>query len=423
MNPTQIFKIARREFLTRVTSRAFIIMTVLVPAFLGFYMFSIPLLTRSRSTEQRFAIVDAGTGLGAALGEQLASIERPRIVVAQTVTVAAADAAVRDRFNRELRARTLDGYLVLDRQPATPVRVRYYGRETANPQLVRELRFATQSIALGRLLAGTGIDAAELRKIQVMDVDTVTVSDRGERQGGVMAAMASTMALTMLVYVAVLINGQGMAMAIVEEKSSRLVEVILGAVTATEFMAGKILGVLASGLTQLAIWIAVAVVSLLQAAPLIAAGSDATGFDVTTVLNARMIMYFAIFFALGYALYSVFFAIVAVTCTSTEEMTQSMMAASMPMVLAVMIAMNVVANPATPLTRVLSLVPFLTPLVMMARVNILMPPLWEVWLGIGLLAASTVAVAWMAAKIFRYALLMTGKRPTLPELLAVVRAR
>ena len=137
----------------------------------------------------------------------------------------------------------------------------------------------------------------------------------------------------------------------------------------------------------------------------------------------RMILYFAIFFALGYALYTVFFAIVAVTCTSTEEMTQSMMAASMPMVFAVMIAMNVVANPATPMTRVLCLVPFLTPLVMMARVNILMPPLWEVWLGIGLLAASTVAVAWIAAKIFRYALLMTGKRPTLPELLAVVRAR
>jgi ABC-2 type transport system permease protein len=82
-----------------------------------------------------------------------------------------------------------------------------------------------------------------------------------------------------------------------------------------------------------------------------------------------------------------------------------------------------VANPATPATRVLSLIPFLTPLVMMARVNILMPPPWEVWLGIALLAATAVGVAWVASKIFRYALLMTGKRPTLPELLAVVRAR
>jgi ABC-2 type transport system permease protein len=423
MNATQVFKVARREFLTRVTSRAFIVMTVLVPTFLGLYTFSIPVLTRSRSTEQRFAIVDAGTGLGASFAERIGAIERPHVVVVDTVAVTAADETVRQRFNADVRARTIDGYLVLEPDPAKPFRVRYFGRETANPQLVRELRLAEQSTALGRLLAGTGVDTGEVRKVQSMDVDIVTVSDRGERQGGLLAAMGSTMTLAMPLYLAVLINGQGMAMAIVEEKSSRLVEVILGAVTATEFMTGKILGVLGSGLTQLAIWTLVAVVALLQAAPTIATGSDATGFDLATVLNARMIVYFAIFFTLGYALYSVFFAIVAVTCTSTEEMTQSMMAASLPMVLAIMVAMSVVSNPAAPMTRVLSLVPFLTPLVMMARVNILMPPLWEVWLGIALLAATAIAVAWVAAKIFRYALLMTGKRPTLPELLAVVRAR
>jgi ABC-2 type transport system permease protein len=220
----------------------------------------------------------------------------------------------------------------------------------------------------------------------------------------------------------VLINGQGMATAIVEEKSSRLIEVILGAVTATEFMAGKIVGVLASGLTQLGVWVLVAIIALTQAAPALAMSSAMSGFDLSTVLNARMIFYFSVFFSLGYALYCVLFAVVAVTCTSTEELGQSMLAAVLPMVVAMLVALSVISNPATTITRVLSLIPFFTPLVMMARVNVLMPPLWEVWLGVTLLAATTIIASWSASKIFRYALLMTGKRPTLPELIRVVKA-
>jgi ABC-2 type transport system permease protein len=116
-------------------------------------------------------------------------------------------------------------------------------------------------------------------------------------------------------------------------------------------------------------------------------------------------------------------AAVAATCTSTEDLSQTMMIAVLPMVVGLMAAMSVFANPSTTATRVLSLIPFFTPLVMLARVNILMPRLWEVWLGVVLLAATSGVAAWVSAKIFRYALLMTGKRPTLPELMAVVRAR
>ncbi len=274
---------------------------------------------------------------------------------------------------------------------------------------------------LDRLLAGTGVASANVKQVQQLGVEVTTVSDRGERKGGVEAALVLTMALAMLLYMAVLINGQGMATAIVEEKSSRLIEVILGAVTASEFMTGKILGVLGSGLTQLGIWVVVAILAAAQAAPALIMGS-ASGFDLSMVLNGRTIFYFSIFFALGYALYSVLFAVVAVTCTSTEELGQSMMAAILPMVVALIAAIGVIANPATTTTRVLSLIPFFTPLVMMARVNVLMPPLWEVWLGIVLLAASAVGASWAAAKIFRYALLMTGKRPTLVDLIRVVKA-
>ena len=422
MNPGLIFRIARREFLARVRSKAFIVMTVMVPAFLGLYMLSIPLLARSGTRELRLAVLDAGTGLGATVAERLRAIERPHITISETLAIDAANTAGRAPLNAAIRDRSIDAYVLLERADAAPARVRYFAREGGNQALMRELRLAVQSAALARLLAGTGIDSDDVRRAQQLDLGVVAVSDQGEREGGFVVAFASTMALAMLLYVAVLINGQGMATAIVEEKSSRLIEVILGAVTASEFMAGKILGVVGSGLTQLAIWMLVSIVALVQAAPALAIGTSVSGFDLSAVLNARLLFYFGVFFSLGYVLYSVLFAVVAVTCTSTEELGQSMLAAILPMVVALMVAVSVISNPATTMTRVLSLIPFFTPLVMLARVNILMPPLWEVWLGIALLVAASVASGWVAAKIFRYALLMTGKRPTLPELIRVVRA-
>ena len=221
---------------------------------------------------------------------------------------------------------------------------------------------------------------------------------------------------------AVIITGQGMAMAIVEEKSSRLIEVILGAVTATEFMAGKILGVLGSGLTQLAVWVGVTLIGLLYVLPTMSIGAELAGFDLSAALRIELIFYFSIFFTLGYFLYSVLFATVAATCTSTEELGQALFAAMLPLIVAFLSTFYVLTNPSTVATRVLSLLPPFTPLVMLARVNVLPPPLWEVWLGIVLLVLGIVVAGWLAAKILRYALLMHGKRPTMPELLSVMRA-
>ena len=427
MNPTQIVKIARREYLARVRNRAFIAMTVLVPVFLGLYFFTVPFLARSGTRPLRLAVIYAGTGLGRPLADRLRAIERPPITVTEVVTVSATDTATRERLGAAVRARTLDGYVVAEpKRPSSgggspSPAARYVARETGNPTLMRDLQLAVRAAALEGMLDGTGVDVDAVRKTQLLTLDSVTLSDRGERAGGFITAFLSTLILGMLLYLAVLINGQGMATAIVEEKSSRLIEVILGAVTATEFMAGKILGVLGSGLTQLAIWIAVSLIPLFQASSF-ALPEAAAGVDLSAVLSARLLFYFAVFFLLGYLLYSVLFAIVAVTCTSTEELGQSMMAAVLPMVVALMAAMNVIGNPGTTATRVLSLIPFFSPLVMLARINVLMPPLWEVWLSVAILIASSAAAGWIAAKIFRYALLMTGKRPTLPELMRVVRA-
>jgi ABC-2 type transport system permease protein len=423
MNVTQILKIARREYLARVRSRAFIFMTVMIPAFLAAYMFVLPALFSSTGADTlRVALLDTGTGLTDALADRLAGIDRPSIEVTERVAVPDDSDATRARFSEAVRQETIDGYLLLLEDPDIVARASYFARETGNPALLRELELAVESTVLDRLLVDTDVDVDQIRALQRSDLDTVTVSDEGEEAGGFETAFASTLGLGMLLYMAVIITGQGMAMAIVEEKSSRLIEVILGAVTATEFMAGKILGVLGSGLTQLAVWVGVTLIGLLYVLPTMSIGAELAGFDLSAALSIELIFYFSIFFTLGYFLYSVLFATVAATCTSTEELGQALFAAMLPLIVAFLSTFYVLTNPSTVATRVLSLLPPFTPLVMLARVNVLPPPLWEVWLGIVLLVLGIVVAGWLAAKILRYALLMHGKRPTMPELLSVMRA-
>lgn len=399
-------------------------MTLLVPLLLVLYMLFLPLLFSQTGIEKlELVILDQGTGLAEGLSDQLSTIETPevRVVDIQRVSVDSIE-AIRSALSDQVRSEEIDGYISLQPNPEVEARASYYARETGNIVVISRISDAVRTVVLERILQGSGVSTEKVRRIQRVDLETVTVSKQGEEKGGFETAFFSTLAFAMLLYMAVLINGQGMAMAIVEEKSSRLIEVILGAVTALEFMAGKILGVMLSGLTQLAIWVACALVAGLYALPALAIGVSATGFDLSSILNFQLILYFSIFFMLGYLFYSTVFAAIAATCSSTEELSQALFPAMFPFILAFFATFYAVPNPSATITRILSLLPPFTPLVMLARVNVLMPPLWEVWLSILLLIHGVAAVGWAAGKIFRFALLMYGKRPSFPELLRMIRS-
>lgn len=423
MNLMQIYHVARREYVARVKNKAFVFTTLLVPLLMIIYVVLIPaLFSKSGTKELKLAVLDNGTGYGAELVQNLAGGSEPEFIVSRAVLVPDTSESTREPFNRAVLASEIDGYIVLSKDPEIPFRGSYYARETGNPLVLSRIRGGVQTTALGAVLEGSGVDVEKVRRVQWSGLQTVTVSSEGESEGGFEAAFFSTLVFGMLLYMAVLINGQGMAMVIVEEKSSRLIEVILGAVTAIEFMAGKVIGVLLSGMTQLGIWVGCSMVAVLYALPALSMMPGDAPFDLGAILNVRVVFFFCVFFTLGYLLYSTIFAALAATCSSTEELGQAMFPAMFPFILAFFATFYAVPNPSTTLTRVLSLLPPFTPLVMLARVNVLMPPLWEVWLSIGLLIVAVVCSFWLAGKIFRFALLMYGKRPTIPEIVKMLRA-
>ncbi len=317
MNITKVAQIARREYLARVRSKAFIFFTLLPPIIMALSGSLVPLLTRADIDELRLAVIDVGTGIGEPLAARLAESERLPIVLRDSVTVSEGDKEkVRGQFSDAVRQGELDGYLLIQPDDEAFARARYYARETGNPVVLATLERAVTTSVLETWFSGEQLD--RIRRVQRADLAATTISAEGEESGGFLVAYASTMLLGMLLYMAVLIQGQQMATAIVEEKSSRLVELIIGAVTATEYMVGKVVGVLGTGLTQLAIWLGFIAVAVLYVLPGLAVAATLTDFDLSQLLDPGLIGYLVIFFLLGYFLYTTLFAAAGATCSSTE---------------------------------------------------------------------------------------------------------
>lgn len=421
MKAAKVISIARREYIARVRTKGFVITTLMVPAMMAIYAVVLPAMTRADVDELRITIIDAGTGIGDALTARLGDNRSLPFVMQKTETVAESEVeVVRQQFSDAVRNDELDGYIVLMPNPDTLARGHYYARETGNLLIIDTLENAIETTILENWFAGDELQ--RIRAVQRADMETITVSSSGEERGGFFVAYISTMILGMLLYMTVLMHGQQMAMAIVEEKNSRLVELVIGAVTATEYMVGKILGVLGTGMTQLSIWLLMVAVTILGILPGLAMGAAVAEIELASVLDFRTLAYFSIFFFLGYLMYATIFAAVGATCDNIQEMQQAMFPAVMPVIMAFMSTLYIMTNPNSFASQVLSFFPLFTPLTMFARVNVSEPPLWQVWLSILLLAGTAAFTIWGAAKVFRATILFHGKRPSIRELARMVRA-
>ena len=352
MNPSQIVKVARREYLTRVRSKAFIVMTVMIPVLMGGYIFIMPVLFTSSGTDElRIAVVDAETGLAPALADHLAAMEQPRVDVAEQAVVPDDSESVRQPYTEAVLDGSLDGYLVLTPDPVIGARSRYYARETGNPVMLRDIERAIEATLLDRLVAGTGVDTERVRAWQRFDLDAVTVSDAGESEGGFEAAFFSTRSPSRCCCTW-RCSSTDRAWRWPSSRRSRPASSrsSSGRSPPPSSWPARFSGCLGSGLTQLGIWVGALLLGVLYAAPMLAMGPDLADFDLGAILSVELIVYFSIFFALGYFLYSVFFATIAATCTSTEELGQAMFAAVLPMVVALMSSFYVIANPGSTAT-------------------------------------------------------------------------
>ncbi len=211
-------------------------------------------------------------------------------------------------------------------------------------------------------------------------------------------------------YMVIMLYGMNVARSIIEEKTSRVFEVLLATIRPEEMMAGKMIGVGSVGLTQVAVWLSTAV--LLTSTSIISVGGT-----VHVSLSAMQIIFFVVYFLLGYILYSSIAAALGAMVNSEQELQQLNMFLAMPLAACFFALAPVVTNPSGTLSRIISLIPFCTPLIMYLRISLAMPPAWEIALSIVLMIATICAILWVASRIYRVGILMYGKKPNLPEIL------
>ena len=411
----RVLPVIRREYLERVRSKLFVISTLVGPLLVvGLTLVPGLLMQRQRGKPLRLAIVDETGALRESTAQSLA---RRKVSGEQRFEIVPAGdedlASARRRLTREVIEGGLDGYVVLPSNVAETSRAEYYAKNVSNVMDISMIDQAVEEALVSHRLTGAGLAADKVAAFtRKLDMRTVRLTASGAREdrGG---TVALAMLLLMLLYSTVAMWGAAIMNAVVEEKTNRVVEVIVSSVPPSSLFWGKLLGVGAAGLTQFLFWVA-----CMGSVGLYGTGmSGARMPEVSPLLLAAFVVYFL----LGYFLYGAMYAAVGSAVNNTQEAQSLAFPVMMPLVLGVMVSFAVMGSPDSTMSVVLSLIPLLTPLLMFLRISVLTPPAWQIALSVLLMLSSIALLTWLAGRVYRVGILMYGKRPTFSEIVRWAR--
>jgi ABC-2 type transport system permease protein len=262
-------------------------------------------------------------------------------------------------------------------------------------------------------LAARGIDRAVVDTLtREVPLDAVQLSKSGEKKKGNEANFIIGFIFAGLLIIPSFIYGLETMRGIVQEKSERIVEVLISSMSPRELLTGKILGVAAVGLTQVTVWLTI----IAAAGTFGAASAMMAGFNVSQFLRPMVFVYFALFFILGYLTFVCVYAIAGAACNTDREAQQLVAPIQMVMMLPWFVMFAIITNPDSSFSVALSLAPVYGPITMFVRTLVSEPPVWHILVSIGVSIVTIAVFFYVTAKIFRVGILSYGKRPTIPEL-------
>ena len=422
-----VLMVIRREYLDRVRKKSFWVGILLFPLIMALLM-GAPMLMMAMAApeEKRIAVVDA-TGrllpwIERGVADEKLGNGRPEYRLDAVPLPAAGElAALRKQQEARVAADELFGVLWIGADPDAKGAIQFFTRKVGNIEAAEELRTSIgDAVTALRFERGSvGIPPERLREMtRRVDVETFQVSEEGRTtRKGFLETWLGTMMFVMVLYMSLLLYGIAVMRGVLEEKTTRVVEVLLGSLTPDQLMIGKILGVGLVGLTQIGSYVVLAVIARL----LMSGGSSMASGIVSDAFTPEKMAYFVIFFVIGYFMYTALFAIVGAVCNTEQEAQNLQSPVVFCLAIPLLAALYFVNNPDSTPAVVASLIPIFTPMVMYMRISVLTPPFWQIALSIVLLLATTWLFFRAAAKVFRIGILMYGKRPTIPEILRWAR--
>ncbi len=424
----KLWAVIKREFLERVRTKWFIITTVFGPLFFGVIMVLPAYLSVRGMKDVRVAdirIIDAtGTGLGDrvaarlnggpmgdAAATQVLIVEPPALVQAES----AATLAVMANERR--------GYLILDSLTISAQKARYAGRNASSMNEVQVIESAVRSAILGQRLEREGLDPRRVEALTRVKVDMSAerITDKGRGGSGIGSAIFGFL-IAFLLYMMIVLYGQNILRGVLEEKTTRVAEVIVSSVSPDILLAGKVIGVGAVGLFQQFVWLGSGfALYQFREQIFVKMGLPAMPNLPLPSVPPSLIVALVLFFILGYGLYASLFAAVGAMVSNQEDAQQAAQPVIMLLVFSIIFVQPVMLNPTSRLAEIMSWLPFSSPIIMPMRMSAISVPWYELAGTLAALAVTCALSVWVSARIYRVGLLMYGKRPTMRELYRWIR--
>ncbi len=429
--------VIKREYLTRVRKRSFIVMTILGPVLMAsVFIFPVVLATMSDGADKTIVVLDeTGIFYGKFKNEDNLQFQHTVIDL--------------ETAKNELKiARDYALLYIPKTEVSVPSSAILYSDKQPSISVITYIKSVMRKEVESLKLSASGIDEELLRSIKTnINLSTIKIDETGEEEESYTAvSMGLGIFAGLLIYFFIFIFGAQVMRGVIEEKTSRIVEVIVSSVKPFQLMMGKILGIGLVGLTQFLLWVVLtfAIVSVFQfaisekmsmesvqkivpvenqlvppvekQAPQVEQDNMALVLEVISSINFEvMIFAFLFFFLGGYLLYAALFAAIGSAVDTEADTHQFMMPVTIPLILAMIMSQFVIQNPDGPVAFWFSIIPLTSPVVMMVRIPFGVPML-DIYLSVGLLIIGFIGTTWLAAKIYRTGILMYGKKINYREL-------
>ena len=407
--------IVSREYLERVQRKSFIISTLLTPLLMLGLMMAPALFAILAGPENKtIAVIDRTDAM---IARQLDNEGELNFKVVQGELAELIDNA------------DYDAVLVIEADAVSrPSAIKLYSHEAASMQTEGAISSQLENIIEDERIKAYDIDnLSQIMKEVKADVrlETFRISEGDTSETSSIISYIVGITTSLMLYMFIMLYGQMVMTSIIEEKNNRVLEIVVSSVKPNALMMGKIVGIGLVAVTQILIWGIILTACSIWLMPLVSgAAQGAGGFDLGVLGSPAYILelfgYITLFLIGGYLFYSSIYAAVGSAVDNIQDASQLVSIAVIPIIIGMVVSMSVVQNPASSLAVWTSMIPFTSPMVMMARIPFGIPA-WQIWTSLALLYASFAGMVGLSAKIYRVGIFMYGKKPSFSELIRWAR--
>ena len=432
----KVITVIKREYITRVKTKGFVASILLMPVMMFIVMIlpSLMMTLQHKSDEIKTFVVFDETGeifskMQEALDENPFFRHKGKQVyqLVEKPSDFNGNVEAKKQLNQQVETKEIQGYIEIPQDVFERLQVNYYAKNITNFEVQSAFRRVISEIVTNKRLEDKGYAAHEvrdlMRRIRFTEYAVTAKTDTVEGEETAIVRLGLTYVLTFSLYLFTLLYGASVMRSVLEEKTTRIVEVIISSIKPHQLLFGKIIGVCLVCLTMFLIWGGCAVLLLMNINPILGLfgvqGIPPEFIEITDIIKSTggsAFLYFLIYFVSGFFLFSTVYAAAGAICNSEEEAQQVATPLVMMLILPFMLMFGLFRAPDATLTIALSHIPFFSPLLMFMRINVLTPPLWEILLNIAVMIATIFGAILVMGKIYKIGILMYGKRPTLGEL-------